>query len=63
MKYKVIDNFLDEEYFESLVTLFTDKEKIGNGVMPWFFNSSIAARNVIEDKLFYMSHLFYADKV
>ena len=27
MKYEVIDNFLDEEYFDSLVTLFTDKEK------------------------------------
>ena len=28
--YEVIDNFLDEEYFDSLVTLFTDKEKRGN---------------------------------
>ena len=23
MKYKVIDNFLDDKYFDSLVTLFT----------------------------------------
>jgi hypothetical protein len=27
--YEVIDNFLDEEYFDKLVTLFTDKEKRG----------------------------------
>ena len=63
MKYEVIDNFLDEEYFDSLVTIFTDKDKTGNETMPWFFNSSIAARNVIEDKLFYMSHLFYDGNV
>jgi len=65
MKHKVIDNFLDEEYFDSLVTLFTDKEKKGNAIMPWFFGSSIAYPGLvefdlqIEDKLFYMVHLFY----
>ena len=59
MKHKVIDNFLDEEYFDSLVTLITDKEKTGNYLMPWFFNSSIAYDNVVEDKLFYMTHMFY----
>ena len=42
MKYKVIDNFLDEEYFDSLVTLFTDKEKRGNMTMQWYFLSSIS---------------------
>ena len=41
--YKVIDNFLDKEYFDSLVTLFTDKEKKGNSIMPWFFQSSISS--------------------
>jgi len=64
MKYKVIDNFLDEEYFDSLVTLFTDKENTGNNLMPWFFISSISypkkhKKWVVEDKLFYMSHMFY----
>ena len=59
MKYEVIDNFLDEEYFDSLVTLFTDKDKRGNDVMPWFFQSSISHDNVVEDKLFYMTHLIY----
>ena len=59
MKYEVIDNFLDEEYFDSLVTLFTDKDKRGNDVMPWFFQSSISHDNVVEDKLFYMTHMLY----
>ena len=59
MKYKVIDNYLDEEYFDNLVTLFTDKEKRGNLTMPWFFQSSIAYDNVVEDKLFYMIHILW----
>ena len=59
MKYEVIDNFLDEADFDSLVTLFTDKDKRGNDVMPWFFQSSISHDNVVEDKLFYMTHLIY----
>ena len=41
MKYKVIDNFLDEEYFDSLVTLFTDKSKTHNPHMPWYFQTSV----------------------
>ena len=63
MKYEVIDNFLDEEYFDKLVTLFTDKEKKGNMIMPWFFQSSISNRGVIENKLFYMTHVFYSNSV
>ena len=60
MKYKVIDNFLDEEYFDSLVTLITDKEKTGNRIMPWFFHSRIADINKESDSnLFYMAHMFY----
>ena len=55
MKYKVIDNFLDEEYFDSLTTFFT-----GNGQLPWFFESDISERNIAENKLFYMFHMFYA---
>ena len=65
MKHKVIDNFLDEKYFDSLVTLFTDKTKKGNTIMPWFFQSSIVYgeghKNWPEDqgKLFYMAHMIY----
>ena len=59
MKYKVIDNFLDDKYFDSLVTLFTDTTKKGNTKMPWFFQSSISNTGVVEDNLFYMTHMFY----
>ena len=62
MKHKVIDNFLDEEYFDSLVTLFIDKGKNNKGdgsqfTMPWFFDSSSSDND--EDIFFYMWHLFY----
>ena len=63
MKYEVIDNFLDEEYFDSLVTLFTDKEKTGNQDMPWYFQPNISDKDVIEDKLFYMTHMLYTDNM
>ena len=59
MKYEVIDNYLDEEYFDSLVTFITDKEKTGNRMMLWFFQTNIAYENVVEDNLFYMIHVFY----
>ena len=60
---KVIDNYLEEEYFDSLVTLFTDKEKRGNTIMPWYFNSSISDEDVVEDNLFYMAHMFYENNM
>ena len=64
MKYEVIDNFLNEEYFDSLVTLITDKEKTGNRTMPWFFQSRIADINKESDSnLFYMIHMFYDGNV
>ena len=64
MKYEVIDNFLDEEYFDKLVTLITDKEKTGNRTMPWFFQSRIADINKESDSnLFYMIHMFYDGNV
>ena len=56
---KVIDNYLEEEYFDSLVTLFTDKEKTGNMRMPWYFQSSVSEHGLTEDTLFYMTHLLY----
>ena len=58
MKYEVIDNFLDEEYFDSLVTLITDKTKSGNNIMPWFLQSSIV-NDKVEDKIFLLYHMFY----
>ena len=71
MKYKVIDNFLDEEYFDSLVTLFTDIDKRGNFKMPWFFQSNVSYfkddtrwKPEIEDNLlFYMIHMFYENSI
>ena len=51
MKYKVIDNFLDKEYFDRLVTFF-----IGDGI-PWYFTETVADH--VENNLFYMTHLFY----
>ena len=56
MKHKVIDNFLEEDYFDSLVSLF---EKI-----PWFFQREVNPNHdVAEDNLFYMTHTFYIDNV
>ena len=54
MKYEVIDNFLDEEYFDNLVTLFT-----GCNQSSWFFTTEISNPNVVEDKFFYMTHMLY----
>tara|TARA_Y100001951_G_C11185221_1_gene208267 strand:+ start:69 stop:686 length:618 start_codon:yes stop_codon:yes gene_type:complete len=58
-KYEVIDNFLDKEYFDSLVTLFTDKSKKGNADTPWFFASGVSQRDEIEGNLFYMVSMLY----
>ena len=52
MNYKVIDNFLDEKYFDSLVSLLEE--------IPWFFQTDIAYDNVGEDKIFLLYHMFYA---
>ena len=60
MKYKVIDNFLDEEYFNELVSLLTDKE-FANNIMPWFLQTAITTtpehRPVTEDKIFILYHM------
>ena len=52
MKHKVIDNFLDKEYFDSLVKLFIGDE------MPWYFQK-VVAKGVKEDHIFYMTHMIY----
>ena len=64
IKYQVIDNFLDKEYFDSLATLFTDKEKTGNKEMPWFFQTNISnpkgyGAPESNNRLFYMYHMFF----
>ena len=72
MKYKVIDNFLDEKYFEKLVTLFKDgeaRENIKNDSppFPWYYIPSIVYPQENKkwkpkeetDNSFYMSHLVY----
>ena len=63
MEYTVIDNFLDEEYFDSLATLFTDKNKTKNITMPWFFGSNISYENEVENNIFFMTHMFYAENM
>ena len=57
MNHKVIDNFFDEDLFNGLVALFTgatNEEKI-----PWYFNSSVGHADDVNNKLFYMTHMFY----
>ena len=58
MKHKVIDNFLDEEYFNSLENLFIDKKNTVNVIMPWFFKKTVA-NDLVENNIFYMTHMFY----
>jgi hypothetical protein len=59
MKYKVIDNFLDEEYFDKLVTLFTDnRAPSGNVIMLWTLCTSVTTEGA-EDNIFYMASVHY----
>ena len=60
MKHSVIDNFLDEDIFDGLVNLITDKEKTGNTIMPWFFQAGF--RGTVETSG-YFYHSFYNDQV
>ena len=64
MKYEVIDNFLDEEYFDSLVTLFTTEKRTEYGLMPWHFFSNVSHHEghekwVAQNKIFYMNTVLY----
>ena len=64
MEYKVIDNFLDEEYFDELVTFFIDPKHEGASPIPWYFRRELNPNhNVAGDNLFYMIHVFYGDNV
>ena len=60
MKYEVIDNFLDKEYFDRLVTLFNVGDD-GDSSMPWYFQRKVETENsnIAENNLFYMTHLLY----
>ena len=61
MKYEVIDNFLDEKYFDSLAKNIA----MPNSKMPWFFEPSVSG-NADEKKysnLFYMQHSFYTNNL
>ena len=62
MKYRVIDNFLDKTYFDSLVNLFTDKKSLGNFDMPWYIVSNVTGRKEEHNKdkpYFYMMNMLY----
>ena len=52
MNYKIIDNFLDDENFVSLVSLLEE--------IPWFFQTTVAKDYIVEDNIFLLSHMIYA---
>ena len=72
MKYEVIDNFLDEEYFDSLVTLFT--VPVWPPIISWGLVNQDESKRGLEsyeagenedqwegkdEKIFYMIHVIY----
>jgi len=57
MKYEVIDNFLDENYFYELAAIFNNDEKAIKTV-PWFFQRTVT-NNASEANIFYMTHMLY----
>ena len=59
MMYRVIDNFLDEEYFNSLCDIFLKDGdyRPEDPHMPWLFDTSIS--DDPNDNLFYMWHVLY----
>ena len=65
MKYEVIDNFLDEDYFNDLEIFFTNENLSvePDSLLPWFFQPDIAHAKKHEksekDNTFYMTHQFY----
>ena len=63
MKYEVIDNFLDKEYFDKLAILFTNREEEGNVLVPWYFVPSVSQHKVVEGKLFYLVHALYENNM
>jgi hypothetical protein len=51
MSYKIIDNFLDKEYFKEIEKLFTSSD------FPWFYNDKV---NLFDEET-YFTHLIYID--
>ena len=61
--YEVIDNFLDEEYFDKLVTTFVANIDGVNDIMPWFMRRTVAEDGLIQGNLFYMTHSVYDENI
>jgi len=58
---EIIDNYLDKEYFDSLVAFFMDDK--GPQVIEWTMVRNIEGPGNPDAsvKLFYMTHIFYVD--
>ena len=54
MKYEVIDNFLDKEYFDELVAYFLNEQT------TWCMITDFVEKNEIQNKLFLMVHGIYS---
>ena len=54
MKYEVIDNFLDKEYFDSLVAYFFNEQT------TWNMITDFVEKDEIQNKLFFIVHGIYA---
>ena len=52
--FKVVDNFLDKEYFEEILNAVSSDE------FPWYYNDNITDENDLKDR-FYFTHNFYND--
>ena len=62
-KHKVIDNFLDKEYFDRLVKTFTyEGHENLNSIMPWYFTHKInKTHDYRNTNLFYLVHIIYSE--
>jgi hypothetical protein len=58
VKYRVIDNYLDKEYFDNLVALFNTGDA-QDPTVPWYYDRRVANLNIFENNIFYMVHLLY----
>ena len=56
VKYKIIDNFLDEEEFKNLYNKIT-----GANQFHWFLNETVATANDEDKSHFYFCHRMYQD--
>ena len=69
INFKVIDNFLDKEYFDSLVNLFIGDTESEEAAVSWFFNTAVTHTKehkkyqTKKDKLFYLVHLMYQNNI